>query len=544
MQQTTELAYLGIAEVAAMFRRRSLSPVELTAALIERTQILQDKFVPYVTLTPEIALEQARAAEAAFTRGDAASPLLGIPIAFKDIVMTKGLRTTCGSAVHENWLPEHDAAVVERWRAAGAVMMGKLSTHEFALGIQPPGHMLKPALNPWNPAHVPGGSSSGSGVALAAGLVFGAIGTDTGGSIRNPASYCGITGLKPTYGRVSRYGIVTLAWTLDTAGPMARTAEDVAILLNALAGYDQRDPACATVPVEDYTAQLGNGVKGLRIAVPVNFFFEKITDDARASFNAAVEVFRDLGAVVNEVTIPQGELAGCGRAAMMPEAYAYHARDLAESPDKYPDQLRNQFRSGGLYLGSEYVQAQRARKILMEAYRHVLESHDLMLTPSQTGDAPTYAEMIDPKYKRGPSYTGAFNLTGLPSMSIPAGFSSRGLPLSIMLSGRPFAESTVLRFAHAYQGATDWHTHHPDLDAPARSTEPSPTPAAAEAGSNPPVITPNVVRQRAAAAGLKIDDLWLEDIATNMEAALAPLRSLDPRAMRLVEPAVGFNAAW
>ncbi|HTE84497.1 MAG TPA: amidase, partial [Dehalococcoidia bacterium] len=504
MQQTTELAYLGIAEVAAMFRRRSLSPVELTAALIERTQILQDKFVPYVTLTPEIALEQARAAEAAFTRGDAASPLLGIPIAFKDIVMTKGLRTTCGSAVHENWLPEHDAAVVERWRAAGAVMMGKLSTHEFALGIQPPGHMLKPALNPWNPAHVPGGSSSGSGVALAAGLVFGAIGTDTGGSIRNPASYCGITGLKPTYGRVSRYGIVTLAWTLDTAGPMARTAEDVAILLNALAGYDQRDPACATVPVEDYTAQLGNGVKGLRIAVPVNFFFEKITDDARASFNAAVEVFRDLGAVVNEVTIPQGELAGCGRAAMMPEAYAYHARDLAESPDTYPDQLRNQFRSGGLYLGSEYVQAQRARKILMEAYRHVLESHDLMLTPSQTGDAPTYAEMIDPKYKRGPSYTGAFNLTGLPSMSIPAGFSSRGLPLSIMLSGRPFAESTVLRFAHAYQGATDWHTHHPDLDAPARSTEPSPTPAAAEAGSNPPVITPNVVRQRAAAAGLKI----------------------------------------
>ena len=217
MQQTAELAYLGIAETGRLFRSRELSPVELTQALIERAEKYQDKFVAYVTPTPELALEEARAAERAIMAGERLSPLLGIPVGFKDIIMSKGIRTTCGSAVHERWVPEVDAAVIERWRGAGCVTMGKLSTHEFALGLQPPDHMLRPALNPWNAAHVPGGSSSGSGVALAAGFVFGAIGTDTGGSIRNPAAYCGISGLKPTYGRVSRYGIVTLAWTMDHA---------------------------------------------------------------------------------------------------------------------------------------------------------------------------------------------------------------------------------------------------------------------------------------------------------------------------------------
>src|SRR5438067_5759910 len=260
MSQTVDLAYLSIAEAGALFRRRELSPVELVNALLERSERLQETLVPYVTLTPDLARQQARAAESALLQGESASPLLGIPIAYKDIVMTKGICTTCGSALHADWRPAIDAAVVEQWRVAGAVMMGKLSTPEFAFGLQPPGHLLKPALNPWNPDHVPGWSSSGSGVALAAGLVLGAIGTDTGGSIRNPVAYCGITGLKPTYGRVSRYGIVTLSWSLDHAGPMARTAEDVALLLQALAGYDPRDPASAKVDVPDYTETLNQGV--------------------------------------------------------------------------------------------------------------------------------------------------------------------------------------------------------------------------------------------------------------------------------------------
>jgi len=461
MPQTVDLAYLSIAEAGALFRRRELSPVELVNALLERSEQLQETLVPYVTLTPELARQQARTAESAFLQGESASPLLGIPIAYKDIVMTKGIRTTCGSALHADWQPPIDAAVVEQWRAAGAIMMGKLSTHEFASGLQPPGHMLKPARNPWNLEHVPGGSSSGSGTALAAGLVLGAIGTDTGGSIRNPAAYCGITGLKPTYGRVSRYGIVPLSWSLDHAGPMARTAADVAVLLTALAGYDPRDPASAKVPVEDYTATLEQSIAGLRLAVPTNFFFEDLTGEARSAFDAAVDVLRVLGATVEELHIPQGELAGVLQAILLPEAYTYHAQDLTELPEKYPKPLRNRLKGGGLYLASEYVEAQRARRLLQEAYQEVLRRYDLMLTPCQTGDAPRYEEMIAPDYKRGPSYTGAFNLTGLPSLAVPAGFSGRGLPLSLLLSGRPFDEPTVLRVAHAYQGATDWHTRHP-----------------------------------------------------------------------------------
>jgi aspartyl-tRNA(Asn)/glutamyl-tRNA(Gln) amidotransferase subunit A len=541
MVQTADLAYLGITEAGALFRRRELSPVELTQALIERSERIQDKFVPYVTPTPEIALEQARGAEIALQRGDA-SPLLGIPVAMKDIVLTKGVRTTAGSALHAEWLPDIDAAVVERWRAAGAVMMGKLSTHEFASGMQAPRHLLRPALNPWNAAHVPGGSSSGSGVALASGLVMGAIGTDTGGSIRNPAAYCGISGIKPTFGRVSRYGIVPLAWTLDTAGPMARTAEDCAILLNALAGYDPRDPASADVPVSDYTQELNDGIRRLRIAMLTGFFTDTLTEDARSSLLAAVEVLRGLGATVDEVTLPYAELTTTNMIAINAEAYAYHARDLAESPEKYGVQLRNSLRSGALYTGSEYVQAQRARVLLREACRDLLTRYDVMLTASQVSAAPAYEEMIDPKFRRGRGFTSTFNMTGMPSMSIPAGFSAQGLPLGIMLSGRPFDEATVLRCAHAYQGATDWHKRHPDLEAPAvlHPSEPPMEP------SQPPEpqITPDEVRRRAAIAGVTIDDAWLENTATSMEGALAPLRGLDLHAMRSVEMAVRFNAAW
>jgi aspartyl-tRNA(Asn)/glutamyl-tRNA(Gln) amidotransferase subunit A len=465
MVQGVDVAYLGIAEAGALFRRRELSPVELASALFERAEQVQETLVPYITPTPEMALEQARAAERELLHGDAASPLLGIPVAYKDIVMTKGIRTTCGSALHEHWLSEIDAAVVERWRGSGTVMMGKLSTHEFASGLQPPGHMLKPARNPWNPDHVPGGSSSGSGVALAAGLVLGAIGTDTGGSIRNPASYCGICGLKPTYGRVSRYGVVTLCWSLDHVGPMARTVEDLAILLNSLAGYDPRDPACAQVDVPDYTATLGEGAKGLRMAVPTNYFFEEISDEARAAFYGAVDVFRGLGATVEEITIPHADLAACSQIISPVEAYAYHAKDLAELPQKYPATLRSRFQTGGLYLASEYVEAQRARAILKQEHLKVLTSYDVMLTPAQKGDAPPYDEMIGIDRRRGPSYTGAFNMTGLPSIAIPAGFSSRGLPLAILVSGRPFDEARVLSAAHTYQGATGWHKRHPSIDA-------------------------------------------------------------------------------
>jgi aspartyl-tRNA(Asn)/glutamyl-tRNA(Gln) amidotransferase subunit A len=461
--ESIDLAYLGIAEASELFRKRELSPVELVNALYERDGPLQNTYVPYITQTTELALKEARAAEDALLRGDSSSPLLGIPVAYKDIVMTKGIRTTCGSAVHEQWVPDIDAAVVESWRAAGAVMMGKLNTHEFAFGIQGPSHLFKPALNPWNPKHVPGGSSSGSGVALAAGLVLGAIGTDTGGSIRNPAAYCGITGLKPTYGRVSRYGVVTRSWSLDHVGPMARSAEDVAILLGAIAGYDPRDPASAQASVPDYTATLKRGIGGFTIAVPQNYFFEGISDDALAAFNAAVTVFKELGATIQDVTISNADLARCISVIRESECYAYHAADFAEIPEKYGPPFRTQVLSGGIYFASEYVQAQRARSILRDSFREALGNCNLMLTPSQLGDAPLYEEMVSPEYRRPEGYTGAFNMTGMPSMAIPAGFSSKDLPLSVMLSGRPFDEASVLAAGYAFQKATTWHKRHPNL---------------------------------------------------------------------------------
>ncbi|HLZ72856.1 MAG TPA: amidase [Dehalococcoidia bacterium] len=558
MVQATELAYLSIREAGELFRRKELSPVELTEALLERTRRVQEKLVPYVTLTPEIALEQAGRAEAIFARGgpEAASPLLGIPIAYKDIVMTRGIRTTCGSAVHEDWIPDIDAAVVERWQGAGTVMLGKLSTHEFALGLQPPGHMLLPARNPWNPAHIPGGSSSGSGAALAAGLTLGAIGTDTGGSIRGPAAFCGISGLKPTYGRVSRYGIVTLAWSLDHAGPMARSAEDCAILLNALAGHDPRDPAAAAQPVEDYTASLDAGVKGLRAAIPTNYFHDKLSDEAKAGIYAAADVLRGLGATVEEISLPHAELAGALLGVMFPEAYAYHARDLAETPEKYPTPLRNRLLSGALFTANEYVQAQRARSIMRAAFAEAMRSYDVLLTSSTQADAATYAESISPSTRRGPNYNGAFNMTGQPAIAIPSGFSGRGLPLSLMISGRPFAEATVLRVAHAFQQATDWHKRHPDLDAALAASLEAPAAeahaddqadAAAEAQPDRAAVVAapvdeETVRRRAALAGVSLDEECIPEAALAIEGVLKTLRRLDPHAIRRVEPAVAFTA--
>ena len=287
--QATNLDYIGIGEAAAAFRSRELSPVELTRHLLERSERLQDKLFTFVTMTPEIALAQARTAEAAFLRGDAGSPLLGIPMGYKDIYCTAGVRTTGGSQLLKNYVPDIDATCVALLQSAGAVMLGKLTTWEFASGG---GDLLRSyfpsARNPWNTEHSPAGSSSGSGAALAAGLVVGALGTDTGGSIRGPAAACGIVGLKPTFGRCSRYGVYPLSWALDHTGPMARTVEDTALMLNVLAGYDPKDAASAKEPIQDYTVALKQGVKGLRIGVPAPEYFDGAADEEVAAMYGAV----------------------------------------------------------------------------------------------------------------------------------------------------------------------------------------------------------------------------------------------------------------
>src|SRR5947208_6447845 len=348
---SNEIAYTTIRALSARYRKRELSPVEVTRTLLGRIEQLDPTLHAFVTLTADRALDDARTAEEALRRDDP-RPLLGIPVAHKDIYCTRGIHTTGGSALLADWLPEEDATCVRRWQEAGTVLLGKLITHEFAFGLQLPGHRFLPACNPWNMAHIPGGSSSGSGAALAAGLVVGATGSDTGGSIRGPAAFCGIVGLKPTYGRVSRAGVLTLSWTLDHTGPMARTVEDCAYLLQAMAGHDPADPASSRAPVDDYLAPLGHDVRGLRIGVPRAYFFEGIDPEVERAFEEALETLRGLGAQVRDVEVPSFGATPSFLLIMMAEAFAYHERDIRQHPELYGDVLRERILTGALVTGA------------------------------------------------------------------------------------------------------------------------------------------------------------------------------------------------
>ena len=454
--------YTTIGELGALYRKRTISPVEVTRALLARIEKLDGALHTFVTLTPERALADARAAEELLKRGDD-RPLLGVPVGHKDIYMTRGIRTTGGSALFADWVPDVESTVVRRWADAGTVMMGKLITHEFAFGLQFPGHKFPPARNPWNVEHIPGGSSSGSGAALAAGLVHGATGSDTGGSIRGPAAFCGITGLKPTYGRCSRAGVMTLSWTLDHTGPMARTAEDCAYLLYGMAGHDARDPACSARPVEDYVGALAGNVRGLRIGVPRNYFFDGVDPEIVTAFEEALGVLKKLGAEVRDVTIPAFDLARSFFLIMVSEAFAYHEKDLRTKPELYGDVLRERLLTGALVTASEYVQAQRVRMQTCAEVAEAMKTVDVLATPTTIAPATPFKVAYDPELAFPRSNMAPFNLTGQPTLALPCGFSKSGLPLGFQLSGRAFEETTVLRLGHAYQKATDWHTRRPSV---------------------------------------------------------------------------------
>ena len=456
------LHYTTIRELGARYRKREVSPVEVTRALLARIEKLDPGLHAFVTLTPERALADAQAAEDALKKGDT-RPLLGIPIGHKDIYLTRGIRTTGGSKLFADWVPENESTVVRQWADAGTIMMGKLITHEFAFGIQFPGHHFPAARNPWNTEHIPGGSSSGSGAALSAGFVHGATGSDTGGSIRGPAAFCGITGLKPTYGRCSRAGVMTLSWTLDHTGPMARTVEDCAYLLQAIAGHDTADPASSTHPVDDYVAGLGGSVRGLRIGVPRNYFFEDADADLVRAFEDALGVLRKLGAEVRDVTIPAFDLSRSFFLILVTEAFAYHENDLRTRPELYGEVLRERIMTGALVTASEYVQAQRIRMQVCADVAEVMKSVDVLATPTTPKPATPFKVSYDPELAFPRSNMPPFNLTGQPTLALPCGFSTSGLPVSLQLAGRAFEETTVLRLGHAYQQATDWHTRRPPV---------------------------------------------------------------------------------
>ena len=462
---STELFYLTIRQAGELLRSRQLSPVEVTGAFLDRIEATDSRLHAYITVLNDAAKGQARTAEAEIQRGDYKGPLHGIPFALKDIYDTAGVRTTAGSRVDIDRVPTEDATTTARLKAAGGILLGKLHTYEYALGGPDPSTSFPPARNPWNLDRITSGSSSGSAAAVAAGLTMGAMGSCTGGSIRGPASMCGIVGLKATYGRVSRAGVVTLSWSQDHCGPMTWTVEDSAIMLQVLAGHDPKDPASSTAPVPDYSQSLREDIKGLKIGVPKHYFFTP-GPDVNAEVVSIVEkglnILQELGAHVEEVTIPSLPYSRAANSViMLSEAYAFHERNLKSRPQDYGDLARARFRIGGLFSSNDYVQAQRWRRRVVREFAEVLKGVDVLVTPTMTQPAAPFEGYDTMSIARGPSFTAPFNFTGMPAISVPAGFTADGLPVGMQIAGRPFDEPTVLRAAYTYQQRARWFDRRP-----------------------------------------------------------------------------------
>lgn len=461
---------LSITQLARLYRAKEVSPVDVTRACLDRIASIDGRLNAFITVTADMALQQAEQAAGELAHGTDRGPLHGVPIALKDLYATAGIRTTAHSKVLQDWVPTENAATTHALYDAGAVLLGKLAMHEFAYGTPNFDTPWPPARNPWDPARVTGGSSSGSGTALAALMCFGSLGSDTGGSIRNPAHLCGIAGHKPTYGLVSRRGVVPLAWSLDHAGPMARTVEDCAVLLQAIAGHDPADAGSADRPVPDFRAGIDNSLRGLRAGIPRSWLHEGdgATPEVLAAFEAAVQVLRDLGVEVVDV---DGEPFSAARwpntTILLAEAYTYHEQTLKERPQDLAPGLRNRLREGAFLSAADYLQAQRARTQFIAKVRDIMRGVDVVLSPAGPATAATFEELAsDPEAAyRVPSFTNAYNLTGLPALSVPCGFDSRGLPIGLQIAGRAFEDALVLRVGHAYEQATDWHKSHPEVQA-------------------------------------------------------------------------------
>ena len=460
---TSELCFMTIAEASTLIRTGKLSPVELTKAFLARIAALDSQLDSYLMVLGEQALADARTAESEITAGNWKGPLHGIPIGLKDIYNTAGVRTTGHSALFKDHIPTEDAVTVARLRAAGAVVLGKLSTWEFAIGGASFDLPWPPARNPWNPQHEPGGSSSGSGAAVAAGLAMGAMGTDTGGSIRGPASWCGIAGHKPTYGYLSRRGILPLSFSLDHAGPMCWTSEDCALMMQVLAGHDPLDAGSADVPIPDFAAALGGGLAGLRIAVPRNFFESDLVcePEVLAAFNTAMDVFRSLGATVSDITLPSlGLFTDVNSLITAAEAFAIHGEWLRTTPELYGERGRLRMMAGAFVSADSFINAQRERGRLVGVMAEAMKTADLLMMPTRQMVAPILGGYDS---STGPSLTRPFNMTGYPALSVCNGFNSAGLPISLQIAGRPFADDLVLKAGDAYEKATAYRGIRPSL---------------------------------------------------------------------------------
>jgi aspartyl-tRNA(Asn)/glutamyl-tRNA(Gln) amidotransferase subunit A len=505
--------FLTIAQASTLIEGRKLSPVELTRAFLDRITAIDPQLNAYLLVTADQAMDQAKAAEAEIMAGRWRGPMHGIPYALKDIYCTKGIRTTSHSRTRADYVPDFDATTVTKLHHAGAILLGKLSTHEFAHGGPSFDLPWPPARNPWNRNCFTGGSSSGSGAAVAAGLAMAALGSDTGGSIRNPAALCGLIGLKPTYGLISRSGVYTNSFSYDTAGPMTWSAEDCAILLGVIAGHDPKDPASSRSEVPDYRSALRGGVKGLRIGVLRHMFETDVNcaGVAKAAIETALDVFRSLGATIEDARIrPAMDYYDVKIVGAESELYAVHEPVLRQRLGDFGEDFLGRSLGALLFSGTDYVQASRERRAMIAEMTPVYERYDLLITLGP-GPAPALDAHQTIDFWRRSSLTTPFNVLGGPAVAQCIGFSPEGMPLSMQIVGRPFDEATVLRAAQAYESATSWRSRRPALDANASfSTElpPVPAPTKAEIGQADRDRIASICRR----AGLSLNERHFEQL--------------------------------
>jgi len=464
-----DLCYLSVAELSRLIKSRQVSPVEVVKAHLARIDALEPTMNSFITLMTDQAMQNARKAEQEIQAGQYRGPLHGIPVGLKDLFYIKGIRNSSGCKIFDRFVPDFDSTIASKLKEAGAILLGKLNLHQFAYGPTGENPDYGNMHNPWNLERIPGGSSGGSASATASGQCTLAMGTDTGGSIRIPSALCGLVGLKPTYGRLSRHGITVLSWSQDHAGPITRTVEDCALMMNAVAGYDPCDPSSAKVPVPDFTQALTGNIKGLRVGVPKEFFEDPIDPEVEYSVRNAIELLGKLGAKVHEISWPMYHPSkAISSTILMAEATAYHSQLIQIHGSHIDAQVRLRLEAGFFISGVDYIQAQRGRRLFYHQSADLLEKVDLLVGPT----VPITACKIGTReVKIGETrmgvipaltqYTRPFNLNGFPAITVPCGFSKEGLPIGLQLAGRPFDEETALRVAHAYEQATEWHKKRP-----------------------------------------------------------------------------------
>jgi aspartyl-tRNA(Asn)/glutamyl-tRNA(Gln) amidotransferase subunit A len=466
-----DLESTTIVALSELTRKKEISPVEIIRATLQRIEKYDGELKAFITVISEEALKCAKKAEASIARGGYIGPLHGIPIGLKDIIFTKGIRTTCGSKILADFFPRKNATVVERLENAGAIIVGKLNSHEFAFGATSVNPHYGTPRNPWNARCIPGGSSGGSGVAVATSLCLGALGTDTGGSVRIPSSLCGMVGLKPTYGRVSRYGVYPLSWSQDHVGPMAKTVKDAAIVLKSIAGHDPRDPTSSSLPVPDYLS-IKEDVKGIRAGIPSDYYFENCDPEVRGRVTKAVDILRDVGIVIEQVSIPHLKHATTASSVILSaEAASQHENYLKGSQVKdYGKDVRGLLKTGIFITATQYVKAQRVRSIVLTEFLKAFELVDVLLTPGLPIVAPEIEQdsvTIEGKRETVRSaltrLMRPYNLAGIPAIVLPCGFSKSGLPVALQIAGRPFEEGTILAVAQAYEKYNPWHERRPSI---------------------------------------------------------------------------------